>query len=582
MDQKVCDIVEYIRASYFTPERIQVRKESEDNASTILQSHLGNMTLDDLAKVIDLLNSDYYDDKKHLDRFGLGLRGYNRTLILGNDVQRFNELIVEVYEKENLENVDELIRSLKGIKDCFISGLLYLKNRDKYNMFMPKTASGIEAAYPEETPLTAGTFKERYTHFNRLAQKLKEECDIEPQELDVVLVNLRREMEEWDKSNGSGERMESETYNRIKELLQAKKQVILYGPPGTGKTYKAQKFAVKFLLGSSGEEEKNNSTKDALAQLHDEGRIEFITFHPSYGYEEFVEGITVNTEAESEEIRYIRKWGIFKKICTEALAKAINEELNASKEPWEDQWAYIYEKYRNKIKDKPREKIRNEIWNVANKFVLIIDEINRGDISKIFGELVTLIENDTRLAQENEIVVQLPYSNDEFGVPPNLHIVGTMNTADRSIALVDIALRRRFGFVEMKPDFDTLMAEHIEKDKEELQKNNVYQHLINSVEAVKKINANIIRDLGRDKQIGHSFFFKVKDQVDLMMVWQYEILPLLEEYYYCNYDKILATLGMKSDNPYVNMNDGIRGFQKIEDLVDFLNLILNLTGTENE
>lgn len=571
MNQKVCDVVDYIKVSYFTPERIQVRKESEDNASSILQSHLGNMTLDDIAKVIDLLNTDYYHGKKHLDRFGLGLRGKNRTLILGNDVQRLNELIVEVYEKENLDNVGELIRSLKGIKDCFISGLLYLKNRDKYNMFMPRTASGIEAAYPEETPLTARTFKERYSHFNRLAQKLKEDCAIEPQELDVVLVNLRSEMEGGD---------ESEIYDRIEELLGEKKQIILYGPPGTGKTFQAQRLAIEFLL--SIESTLENDWEILYNKLHNEGCLEFITFHPSYGYEEFVEGITVNTEAKSEKILYIRKWGMFKKICTKALAKAINEELDSSKEQWEDQWAFIYEKYRNKIKDKPREKIINEIWNVANKFVLIIDEINRGDISKIFGELVTLIENDKRLAQENEIVVQLPYSNDEFGVPPNLHIIGTMNTADRSIALVDIALRRRFGFVEMKPDFDTLMAEHIEKDKEELQKNNVYEYLINSVGAVKKINANIIRDLGRDKQIGHSFFFKVKDQVELMTVWQYEILPLLEEYYYCNYDKILAALGMKSDNPYVNKDDGIRGFQKIEDLDDFLNLILNLTGTENE
>lgn len=399
-----------------------------------------------------------------------------------------------------------------------------------------------------------------------------------------IKVDIKKRFVQWTVG-----KLNEETYDLVKKS-------ILRKFPETKKNFDELERTSKELMAKSQHEQKDTMKSEETIkdywgeqymQLHNEGRIEFITFHPSYGYEEFVEGITVNTEAKSEEAKseeicYIRKWGIFKKICTKALAHAINEKLDTSKEPWKDQWAYIYEKYLNKIKDKPREKIRNEIWNAADKFVLIIDEINRGDISKIFGELVTLIENDKRLAQENEIVVQLPYSNDEFGVPPNLHIIGTMNTADRSIALVDIALRRRFGFVEMKPDFDVLMAEHIEKHKEELQKKDVYQYLIKSVEAVKKVNGNIIKDLGRDKQIGHSFFFKVNGQENLMMVWQYEILPLLEEYYYCNYDKIIATLGMKSDNPYVNMNDGIKGFKKIEELNDFLNLVLNVTGTGNE
>jgi len=364
--------------------------------------------------------------------------------------------------------------------------------------------------------------------------------------------------------------LEAGSLEKLKFLLEKKKQIILYGPPGTGKTYQARAFSARFLGEKYGE-------------LHDNGQIEFMTFHPSYSYEEFVEGITVNTEPESNEagsgeICYIHKWGIFKKICTLALARAINENL-LNKESWKDQWSYIYGKYKDNTKGKSREKINNEIWKNADKFVLIIDEINRGDISKTLGELVTLLEDDKRFAQENEIIVQLPYSNDYFAVPPNIYIIGTMNTADRSIALVDIALRRRFGFVEMAPDFDVLASEHIERNKEELQTNNVYEYLIKSVKAMKKINGNIVDELGRDKQIGHSFFFKVFNQEDLIMVWQYEILPLLEEYYYCDYDKILRTLDVKSDNPYVNKVRGIGGFKKVEELDEFLKDILGETGT---
>jgi len=365
--------------------------------------------------------------------------------------------------------------------------------------------------------------------------------------------------------------LEAGFLGKFKSLLEKKKQIILYGPPGTGKTYQARDFSVRFL-------------GEKYEELHSNGQIEFITFHPSYSYEEFVEGITVNTapesgEAGSGEIRYIHKWGTFKKICTLALSRAINENLDPNKESWEDQWSYIYKKYKDNTKGRSREKINNEIWKNAKKFVLIIDEINRGDISKTFGELVTLLEDDKRLAQENEIIVQLPYSSDDFSVPPNIYIIGTMNTADRSIALVDIALRRRFGFIEMAPSFEVLKSEHIERNKEELQMSDVYEYLIKSVEAVKKINENIVDELGRDKQIGHSFFFKVFNQKDLMMVWQYEILPLLEEYYYCDYDKILRTLDVRSDNPYVNKARGISGFKEIEDLDEFLKDVLGETGT---
>ena len=323
--------------------------------------------------------------------------------------------------------------------------------------------------------------------------------------------------------------------------------------------------------------------EDQLNEFRNKGQIRFITFHPSYSYEEFVEGITVKTDGDSDknsgEICYVRKPGIFKRICTDALAKAIDTTTDSTNQ-WEDNWNKVYTEY-SMIANSQSSSV-NDIWEKAEDFVLIIDEINRGDVSKIFGELVTLLENDKRLGQKNEIVVQLPYSNDSFGVPPNVHIIGTMNTADRSIALVDIALRRRFGFVEMAPDFNLLKNQYVNENKETLEQNGVYDHLLNSIKAIEKINANIRKNLGRDKQVGHSFFFKVNDPQSLMMVWQYEILPLLEEYYSCDYKKILETLELKTDNKYLNQDDGIKGFKTIEELNEFLLQVLKVPGSEND
>jgi len=321
-------------------------------------------------------------------------------------------------------------------------------------------------------------------------------------------------------------------------------------------------------------------------ELRNDGRIEFITFHPSYSYEEFIEGITIDVDSSgtpTKELKYKLKQGIFKLLAKRALADALNIDVKSDQQ---SSYNDLIVKYHNKIKeltsDLPREKHAETIekwWKDKPKYCLIIDEINRGDISKIFGELITLIEADKRIGMENEILVKLPYSGDTFGVPPNIYIVATMNTADKSIALIDIALRRRFGFIEMGPDFDVLKTDHINKNKE-LFEEGVYDGLNKSVDALRQINEKICKDpsVGRDKQIGHSFLFKVKTQSDLIMVWQNEILPLLEEYYYGKYDKINSLL-FKDGNKWINEIDGIRGFsENFGKLIKFLNDIV----TNNE
>ena len=230
----------------------------------------------------------------------------------------------------------------------------------------------------------------------------------------------------------------------------------------------------------------------------------FITFHQAYSYEEFVEGI--KPECENDNIIYTIKNGIFKEIC-----------LKANNDP-------------------------------SNNYILVIDEINRGNISKIFGELITLIEEDKRvepngeygfentIVKNNELLVTLPYSQRKFGVPKNLYILGTMNTSDRSIASIDIALRRRFKFREMMPIVDF-----------------VADFGCNFKDCFELLNKRISVLLDRDHQIGHSYFINDKHQNDgingLKNIWFDSILPLLNEYFYGDWEKLQALLGQaKNDN----------------------------------
>ncbi len=299
--------------------------------------------------------------------------------------------------------------------------------------------------------------------------------------------------------------------------------------------------------------------------LRDNGQIEFITFHPSYSYEEFIEGITVDLEnnlEDNNEVKYIMREGIFKKLCKRALASIINDIDDVENWKWKD----VFEEF-----EKNRGKLSFEN---AEKYVLIIDEINRGDIAKIFGELITLLEADKRLDGENELIVTLPMSGERFAIPPNVYIISTMNTADRSIALLDVALRRRFGFVEMNPKFE-ILQDYINSNKKDFE-NDVIDLLNQSIEALKKVNSKICKDksIGRDKQIGHSFLFKVHNREDLLLVWKHEILPLLEEYCYSDYSKINHILFDKTgDSEWITEVDGIKEFEidQLEKMIELIN-----------
>ncbi|ECQ8841574.1 TPA: AAA family ATPase [Campylobacter jejuni] len=387
---------------------------------------------------------------------------------------------------------------------------------------------------------------------------------------------------------------------------------ILYGPPGTGKTYhtidKALEIISKVEKIELPDENNRVDRKKLFNEYVKNGQIVFTTFHQSYGYEEFVEGIKPRMDKEnSKEIEYEIKDGIFKELCEKALEnrdsiKNFNFYIDKLKEKvkiddnnpekyFELPNTKYFIQYRNgrtfrikfdgmskNHKDYPvsidnieklyKTSIADEIYNSAyvkailnylksqgledykekdektnSPYIIIIDEINRGNVSKIFGELITLIEPSKRIGEPEELRVILPYSKKEFGVPKNVYIIGTMNTADRSITSLDTALRRRFEFIEMMPDVSKLSMDC---------------EGINLQELLKAINTRIEYLLDREKTIGHAFFIGVENLNDLKSIFQNKIIPLLQEYFYNDYALINAVLndnGMifedKKDDKYL-------------------------------
>lgn len=304
--------------------------------------------------------------------------------------------------------------------------------------------------------------------------------------LSVFLFSKNEEIQKYMKELIHEDRLFHEDENRM-EASDIPLNLILYGPPGTGKTYTLR---TKYLTAF-------------------QNRHAFVTFHQSYSYEDFVEGIKPIVVGDS--IQYSVVDGIFKQMVNHAMA------------------------------------------DPGHRYALFIDEINRANISKVFGELITLLEDDKRLIYQNGqwtggVKVKLPYTHSQnpasshFGVPNNLHLIGTMNTADRSIASLDIALRRRFEFIEMMPDPDLIR----QKSKAIIEKDGIQ---IDLVKLLRTLNERIEFLYDRERQIGHSYFMNISNYEQLESVFLKRIIPLLQEYFYNDMEKVQIVLGDLVNRP---------------------------------
>lgn len=489
----------------------------------------------------------------------------------------------------------------------------------------------------------------------------------------IALKHYRTFLYDFERQFLNNETMDKELNMKNPPLNQ-----ILYGPPGTGKTYHTIDKALEILGENLASRHEKKAKFDEYVK---KGQIVFTTFHQSYGYEEFVEGIKpdINKTAEnSQEVKYKIEKGVFKELCEKALDNYENSILNADelykkielKEKVEnflnwlletnepisktkggnffvvdinDKTVMIYSEgverfdgnfnlsisifmellkhndefnnaaemfkkvfdrdyadrthtyYFNLVKKfKAYEKqstVKNENKknndNSLKPYLIIIDEINRGNVSKIFGELITLIEPNKRIGESEGLKVTLPYSGEKFGVPKNVYIIGTMNTADRSITSLDTALRRRFEFIEMMPKPNLLYNIFVCKNVENPNKDEDYlgddRKTEGDAEILQKIlisiNKRIEFLLDREKTIGHAFFISEAVKFDknnwikpdeyekdwyvlsiskLKSIFQNKIIPLLQEYFYNDYALINVVLnenGMifedKKDDKYL-------------------------------
>jgi len=579
-----------------------------------------------------------------------GERSYNRftTTISGNQYKDFREFVLSVFEPSF--DVSQWLEEVKSFK-YFGQGLatIFLNRVDKEQFVIvnEKSKKGLEklgiklpADLQKQYKLTHEAQAQLRSWFPNLDNFYRVDALMHYIIAENEGQKLTQEWIENDEDLGSPNQIKQGN-GRMRCLNQ-----ILYGPPGTGKTYNTVIEAVK-ICDRLDDPVSYDEAKKRYKKLKAEGRIEFVTFHQSYGYEEFIEGIKAKTVNNS--IVYSVEDGVLKRMAIEALFASGAKENQGKTIEYHELYDQLITLFKDKgpllleSKDKKTIELRSisdagnlhcyhkngevryvasrsrlqklyeqidsktklerlsnlhstftEIigganqtvyWAVLHKilalkaemsnleynlsaeahstydsrkawvmsqenptfsdtskpYVLIIDEINRGNISKIFGELITLIEDDKRIGADHEMTVRLPVSGEVFGVPRNLYIIGTINTADRSLAMMDTALRRRFTFKEKMPEPNLLQEKNIEG--------------VDVQKILKVMNQRIEVLYDREHTIGHAYFMSLNKQSnmdDLASIFENKIIPLLAEYFFEDWDKIRMVLGdnQKPDQTY--------------------------------
>lgn len=587
-DGELRKLISDLRSIHCFKERLDYRKAREKEARGILEKQpISQMTEGDWLRFLNVANNDLWDGRELNTRFGVALRGNNRVTMMSN-ISRLNSCTEEIWNCTE-GNIEEVLNKwwnnpITGIGTSFPTLLLYLKNPGKHNLWIPTMNLGLEIITGKKLSLrrTYGN----YLKYNNEVSDFLKKFGMAPQEADIILSlrdDLRLVRPTEDDSVGLplnlilyGPPGTGKTYTLRSEYFEkftSKKQIKTKGKyaeeiaeqtawweivamammdAGAAKVPEIMKHPLVEAKAKLSVSKHPRSSVWAMLQTHtkndcqnvqysrrveplvfskdegslwsidmdlvetelgelkeqlekfnnfseeemDEDRYIFTTFHQSYSYEDFVEGIKPvvaeeGAESLTGEISYAVKPGVFRVIAD----RALNDP--------------------------------------GRPYAIFIDEISRGNVASIFGELIALIEDDKRKDADNELKAQLPYSREDFVVPGNLHIIGTMNTADRSVVALDTALRRRFSFQEVKPDPELIkQPDGLDVDLKSM---------------LKVINDRILRLIDSDHLIGHSYFMGLEQSPtplqDLQIIFANKVLPLLQEYFYGDPGKIGMVLG---------------------------------------
>ena len=446
---------------------------------------------------------DFQELAKHIHAFNMPIARKNAFGKLNLPIENYRQAFLYIIESDDeidtiIDNLLDADYKLPYIGKSAISEIIgnaFPNNYVYYNERDIKALKILDIDIKKKRGETFGKFFKRYNEeiepiINKYKEKVGQKTKTTiPLEVDQFFSWLTEKHS--DKINEDTSQIYQKPENDVNENFKDK-NFIFYGPPGTGKTYLFKNFINQF-------EENNKSLYNNLKNftdsnkksndiLIDKNRYKFICFHQSYSYEDFIEGYKpspVSNKDNSKEMIIERQEGFFKKFVEAA-------------------------------KDNPDE-----------NYYFVIDEINRGNVSKIFGELITLIEEDKR---SEDWAVKLQYSGETFYIPDNVYLIGTMNTADKSIANIDVALRRRFTFVRMDPKSDLI-------PKNDIKRKNGFKNLNGeNPENLRKwfayLNEYIEKEIDKDHAIGHSYLMNIRKDEELQFQLDYKIKPLLEEYFY--------------------------------------------------